>query len=92
MSRPRRKRRCRCAPEVFFYKPQGARLQSLETIDISLEEFEALRLRYVKKLNQTESASQMNTSQSTFQRILSSALEKTSTAIVTGKAIRISKK
>jgi predicted DNA-binding protein (UPF0251 family) len=91
MSRPRRKRRCKCAPEVFFYKPQGARLQSLETINISLEEFEALRLRYVEKFNQTQSAKQMDTSQSTFQRILSKALEKISTAIVTGKAIRISK-
>ncbi len=89
MPRPRRKRRCRCAPEVFFYKPQGVHLQSLEIVDISLEEFEALRLRYVKKYNQIESARKMNTSQSTFQRILSSALEKTSTAIVTGKAIRI---
>ena len=89
MPRPRRKRRCRCAPEVFFYKPQGVHLQSLEIIEISLEEFEALRLRYVKKYNQVESAKEMNTSQSTFQRILSSALEKTSTAIVTGKAIRV---
>jgi predicted DNA-binding protein (UPF0251 family) len=79
-------------PKALFYKPQGARLQSLDVVEISLEEFEALRLRYVKKLNQVQSAVQMHTSQSTFQRILSNALEKVSIALVEGKAIKIAKK
>ncbi len=92
MPRPRGKRRLQGAPEAVFYKPQGVPLRSLKVSEISLEEFEALRLRYVKKLDQTKCAVQMRTSQSTFQRILSGALEKISTAVVTGKAIRIAKK
>lgn len=91
MPRPKRRRRLRGTPQAVFYKPQGVPLRLLEIAEISLEEFEALRLRYVKKLNQIECAKQMNTSQSTFQRILSRALKQTSQAIVNGKAIRIIK-
>lgn len=89
MPRPRGKRRLQGTPGAVFYKPQGVPLRLLEVSEISLEEFEALRLRYVKKLDQIQCATQMRTSQSTFQRILSGALEKISTAVVTGKAIRI---
>jgi len=92
MPRPRRRRRLGSAPKAVFYKPQGVPLRSLETVEISLEEFEALRLRYVEKRDQTECATQMQTSQSTFQRILSNTLEQIGGAIVNGKAIRISKK
>ena len=89
MSRPRGKRRLRGMPGAVFYKPQGVPLKSLQTVEISLEEFEALRLRYVKKLDQTQCANKMETSQSTFQRILFNTLEKVSEAIVNGKAILI---
>jgi len=92
MPRPKRKRRLRGIPQAVFYKPQGIPLRSLETVEISLEEFEALRLRYVQKLDQVQCAQQMQTSQSTFQRILSNTLESVSEAIVDGKAIRIAKK
>lgn len=91
MSRPKRKRRLRGTPQAVFYKPQGVPLRSLEIAEISLEEFEALRLRYVEKLDQTQCAVQMQTSQSTFQRILSGTLESVGEAIVNGKAICIVK-
>ena len=91
MSRPRGKRRLGGAPEAVFYKPQGVPLRLLQTIEISLEEFEALRLRYTKGLDQVTCAKKMETSQSTFQRILSGAVERVSKAIVQGKAIRIAK-
>jgi uncharacterized protein len=92
MPRPRKQRRIQGMPEAFFYKPQGVPLRQLETIDLSLEEFEALRLKNVKGLQQVACAQKMHISQSTFQRVLSSALEKISTAIVQGKAIRIAQK
>jgi len=52
---------------------------------------EALRLKNVENLNQMQCAKQMNTSQSTLQRILTSAYQKISEALVEGKAIRITK-
>ncbi len=65
-------------------------MRTLELVDLSSEEMEALRLKNMEKLDQNECAKTMNTSQSTFQRILSSAYEKISRALVEGKAIRIS--
>ena len=52
---------------------------------------EALRLRNIKDLEQEEAAKKMNTSQSTFQRILSSAYKKITEALIEGKAIKIIK-
>ena len=51
-------------------------MRHLEIIELTTEEVEALRLRNIKNLEQEEAAKKMNTSQSTFQRILSSAYKK----------------
>lgn len=67
-------------------------MRELEVIELTVEELEALRLRNVRDLDQTESAKKMNTSQSTFQRILTSAEKKISQALIKGKAIKITKK
>ena len=66
-------------------------MKKLDVIFLSKEELEALRLKNVKDLDQNEAAQKMNTSQSTFQRILSSAYKKVSEALVKGKAIKIDK-
>lgn len=89
MPRPRCRRRLRGAPQVNFYKPNGVPLRQTKIIELTVEEWEALRLKHVEKLDQTESAKQMQTSQSTLQRILSSAQNKLGQAIVQGWAIRI---
>ena len=60
-------------------------------IELTAEEAEALRLRNMKDLDQEEAAQKMNTSQSTFQRILSSAYKKITEALIEGKAIKIVK-
>jgi len=64
-------------------------MRFLEVIKLTLEEVEALRLKNIKDMEQTECAKKMNTLQSTFQRILSSAYKKISIAIINGKAIEI---
>ncbi|OQB06710.1 MAG: hypothetical protein BWY19_00060 [bacterium ADurb.Bin212] len=76
-------------PSVSFYKPKGIPMRNLEVVDLSHEELESLRLKNVLKLDQVNSAKMMNTSQSTFQRILSSAYKKVSLALVEGKALKI---
>ncbi|TSC95270.1 MAG: hypothetical protein Athens101410_677 [Parcubacteria group bacterium Athens1014_10] len=60
-------------------------------VELTTEEAEALRLKNIKNLEQIECAEQMKTSQSTFQRILSSAYKKISDALINGKAIKIIK-
>ena len=89
MPRTKSEKKIRCAPNVFLYKPQGIPLQKLEKIEISLEEYEALRLFNKEGLNQTQGAEKMEISQSTFQRILCSARKKLALAILDGKAIEI---
>lgn len=91
MPRPKLNRRVRFDPEVKYFKPRGVPMKELEEIELTHEEIEALRLKNVKNFDQNECAKKMNTSQSTFQRILSSAYTKLSSAIVDGKAIKIIK-
>jgi len=91
MVRPRLCRRIRFNPNITYFKPQGVPLRFLEVIELTTEEAEALRLKNIKDLEQEEAAKKMNTSQSTFQRILSSAYKKITEALIEGKAIKIIK-
>ncbi|MEW6408424.1 MAG: DUF134 domain-containing protein [Patescibacteria group bacterium] len=89
MPRPRLCRKIKFNPNITYFKPQGVPMRFLEVIELTLEEVEALRLKNIEDLEQTECAKKMNTSQSTFQRILSSVYRKISVALINGKAIEI---
>ncbi len=89
MPRPRGYRKVCFCPCVTYFKPQGVPLRELKVIELTAEETESLRLKNIKNLSQTECAEKMKTSQSTFQRILSSAYKKLSRAVIEGKAIKI---
>ena len=89
MVRPRLCRRIRFNPNVTYFKPQGVPMRFLEVVELTVEELESLRLKNIKGLDQEAAAKKMNTSQSTFQRILSSAYKKISEALIKGKAIKI---
>ena len=91
MPRPRLCRKIKFNPRVTYFKPQGVPMRLLEIIELTIEEAEALRLKNIKNLNQIECAKIMKTSQSTFQRILKSAYQKISEAIIKGKAIKVVK-
>jgi uncharacterized protein len=88
MPRPRRCRRIRFRPETTYFKPVGVPMRHLEEVILEREEVEAIRLKYVKDLDQEEAAKKMGISQSTFHRILSSAQKKIGEALVNGKAIK----
>jgi uncharacterized protein len=89
MSRPKLCRRIKFNPNITYFKPQGVPMRILDVIELTTEEIEALRLKNIKDLDQMECAKKMNTSQSTFQRILSAAYKKISQALIEGKAIKI---
>jgi predicted DNA-binding protein (UPF0251 family) len=91
MPRPKLYRRIGFNPNITYFKPQGAPMRFLEMVELTAEEAEAMRLKNIKDLDQSECAKKMNTSQSTFQRILSSAYKKITEAIIDGKAIKIVK-
>ncbi len=89
MSRPRLPRKIIFSPNVTYFKPRGVPLRTLEVVELSIEEMEALWLKNVEGMEQIEAAKKMKTSQSTFQRILANAHKKVSEALIKGKAIRI---
>lgn len=66
-------------------------MRHLEEVLLSREELEAVKLKDYDGLDQTSAAEKMDTSQSTFQRILSSARGKIAEAIIKGKALKIEK-
>jgi len=89
MVRPIKPRRVFFEPDIYYFKPRAVPLSILEEVDLSIDELEALRLCDYKNLEQTEAAKKMEISQSTLQRILSSARKKIAEALIEGKAIKI---
>jgi uncharacterized protein len=89
MVRPRRFRRILEEPQIRCFKPEGEFKDSIEPIKISIDEFEAIRLRDYLDIQQKRSAEIMGISQPTFHRILISARKKISKALIDGKTIII---
>jgi len=91
MVRPIKPRRVQFNPKAVYFKPRAIPLSMLDEVELSLDEIEALRLCDLEGLDQIEAAKRMKISQSTLQRILTSARQKIATAIVGGMAIKINK-
>ena len=89
MPRPRIFRRVWFQPNITYFKPAGIRMVSLEESILTVDEFEAVRLKDFLDLNQEKAAKKMKISQPTFHRLLLTARKKIADAIVNGKAIRI---
>ncbi|EKD56244.1 MAG: hypothetical protein ACD_58C00249G0001 [uncultured bacterium] len=66
-------------------------MRNLEVVELTTEELEAYRLRHLNNLDQQGAAEKMNTSISTYQRILNSVNKKIADALINGKAIKIIK-
>lgn len=91
MVRPVKPRRVLFDPGVSYFKPRAIPLSILDEVDLTIDELEALRLCDLKDLEQKEAAKKMKISQSTLQRILTSARKKVTEALTEGKAIKIRK-
>jgi predicted DNA-binding protein (UPF0251 family) len=89
MPRPRICRRVHCEPSIKYFKPRGVPLPNLEVVSLTVDEFEAIRLKDFEGLEQEKAAERMNVSQPTFHRIVESARRKVADALTNGKAIRI---
>ncbi len=92
MTRPRKKRCCRRYRADRIYKPRGIPLRDMETTELSLDEFEALRLCDLENLDQEEAGKKMKVSRGTIQRMLYKARKQLIEAIINNKAIVINLK
>ena len=89
MARPRLCRRIAAEPNVTYFKPRGIPLGELEESILTIDEFEAVRLKDLEGLEQEECAKKMDISQPTFHRLVLSARKKIADGIVNGKALKI---
>ncbi|HBF36953.1 MAG TPA: hypothetical protein DDW50_06490 [Firmicutes bacterium] len=89
MARPTKWRKVGFIPGIRYFIPTGIPKCELEENILKIEELEAIRLKDLEGLEQEECAEKMEVSRPTFQRILNTAREKVSDALINGKAIRI---
>ena len=85
---PRRRSVSKGLREMIF-KPLGIPVSSLESVEISLDSLEALRLVDLEGLYQEAAAERMDISRATLARILVAARQTVSEALVEGKTLII---
>jgi len=86
--RPKKRRIIRENPESFRFSPRGKRGKP-DTVILTMEEFEAIRLADYLSKKHKDAAASMNVSRQTFERVLKNARKVVSEAIVSGKGIKI---
>jgi predicted DNA-binding protein (UPF0251 family) len=89
MPRPFKFRYIRCEPDVRYFKPRRTPLSKLDEVNLTVDEFESIRLADIEGLYQDEAAKEMNGSRHTFGNTVKSAHRKTADALVQGKTIKI---
>lgn len=94
MARPTKWRRIENLPTISYFIPSGEKIaeangKKLIRNILKFEELEAIRLKDLLGLEQSECAEKMEVSRPTFQRILLSAREKIADSLVNGKMIHI---
>ncbi|MDA3832646.1 MAG: DUF134 domain-containing protein [Spirochaetales bacterium] len=89
MPRPRKNRKIIGGPAYPRFKPAGIPATELETIILTLDELEALRLADFEGLYQEEAAELMEVSRQTFGNIITSARQKCAEALIHGKQLLI---
>ena len=89
VGRPQKCRFVKESPSITYFKPRGIPMSELEVVEITVDEFEAIRLADNKELYQSDAAKKMGISRQTFGRIITSARKKISQGLIQGKAIKI---
>ena len=89
MARPPIQRRVVGQPVVTIYKPAGVPARQLQWINLTLDEFEAIRLIDGAGLDQDTVAAQMCVSRPTVTRILASGRWKIAQVLAHGQALVI---
>lgn len=89
MPRPLKLRCIERIPRIGHFWPDNLSGNKVESVCLSLEEAESLRLKDLEGLGHEASAQRMRISRPTFHRILELAHKKVADALVNGKVIHI---
>ena len=87
MPRPMKKRHVCALPATREFLPGDGCCK--DTVELGVDEFEAIRLIDYLRLTQDDCAAQMNVARTTVQAVYNSAREKISDALVNGKRLII---
>ncbi len=87
--RPKKTRWIKCLPGERCFGPKGKALVNKDRVDLSIDEFESVRLADWEELTHAKAAAMMKVSRPTFTRILSSAHKKIADGLVNIKQINI---
>jgi len=89
MPRPRKWRRVCCLPDSSRFGPLDSPADAADTVTMTVDEYEAIRLIDFESFTQEECAGRMNVARTTVQGIYDSARKKLAEALVDGKVLWI---
>ncbi len=87
MARPKNNRIVNQPPLFTEFKPMGIKGRDLETVILSLDEFEAIRLADNLGFSHEEASEEMQISRSTFSRLIDKARTKSAEMLIKGKKL-----
>ena len=90
MPRPLKPRTVGVVPEVSVFKPRGVPAAKLSSVNLTLDEFESVRLADYEGLAHEDAARLMNISRPTFSRLVEKARVKIAGFLVEGCQLKIS--
>ena len=89
MSRPKKQRVVNQPPVHRSFKPVGVPRTKLELLNLSLDEFEAIRLADHLGMDHNDASGEMEISRSTFTRLIEKAHKKISRFLIIGGQLNI---
>ena len=89
MSRPQKCRRICSLPDLTAFGPLSHPHLHTESIELTLDEYECIRLMDLEDCTQEECALQMGVARTTIQAVYTLARKKLADALVNGKTIEI---
>lgn len=89
MPRPRKFRKVCCMPDIDKFGPLGSVVDGKESVIMSVDEYETIRLIDLEGLTQEECGEEMQVARTTVQGIYQTARKKIADSLVNGKILKI---
>ena len=89
MPRPQKDRIVGQPPIYTEFKPAGVRRKALDTVILTIDEYEAIRLTDLLNMEHAQAAEEMEISRPTFTRLIEQARSKLAQFLVEGKHLSI---
>ena len=89
MARPIKWRKVCCLPEIKIFGPLDSPADAKNHVNMTVDEYEAIRLIDLEGFTQEECAKQMNVARTTVQGIYITARKKLAESLVNGKMLSI---